>query len=119
MRGISFLPNIEVLFKVLSLAFSAGSTIIISIINICGFNLRWAQRTKTLLGLLEIKRRYKIMKCCITEKQLEELINMLYDVMDSDGKLWFENTDFLIQKQEKLYGRIRGEQDRMEKEHTP
>lgn len=90
--GISFVEKVALQFKVIALILSSVLLIFNGAMSFLNYRNLYAQRTKTLINLLALKREYKFrVQYSDLETDFDVVYNKLQIVMKEDFDLWLEN----------------------------
>lgn len=90
--GISFIEKVAIPFKVIALFFSSILLIINGAMSFLNYRNMYEQRTKTLVRLLSLRRKSKILIGDEMKKEeLQELYSNLETIMQDDLSQWIEN----------------------------
>lgn len=91
--GVSFIEEIALQFKVVSLGFSSVMLIFNGAMNFLNYRNLYEQRTLTLVNLLALKREYEFgAKYSDQKEELDEVFNKLQKILKDDLEIWIENT---------------------------
>lgn len=90
--GISFINEIALQFKIVSLLLSSALLIVNGAMSFLNYKNLYEQRTRTLVNLLELKREYRF-KVQYDESNLafDEISNKLQFIMQEDLDTWITN----------------------------
>lgn len=90
--GISFVEEVALQFKVITLILSSILLIINGAMSFFNYKNLYEQRTRTLVNLHNLKREYKfIVQYSDLESDLNNVFIKLQNLMQDDLDLWFEN----------------------------
>lgn len=90
--GLSFVEELEVPFKVISLFFSSVLIVLNGAAGFLNYKNMYGQRTRTLVRLLALRREYRLLvKESLEGDTLKALYGKFESIMEDDLSQWLEN----------------------------